>query len=54
MIAEVDPRQFGTLPGSNTLEALVSIIHTWNSATDGNGAIVRVLLFEFKKAFELM
>ena len=54
MLAEVDPRQFGTLPGSNTSEALVSIIHTWNGATDGNGATVRVLLFEFKKAFDLI
>ena len=53
MLAEVDPRQFGTLPGSNTSEALVTIIHTWNSAIDGNGATVRVLLFEFKKAFDL-
>ena len=54
MLAEVDPRQFGTLPGSNTSEALVTIIHTWNSAIDGNGATVRVLLFEFKKAFDLI
>ena len=35
MLAKVDPRQFGTVPGSNTSEALVSMIHTWNSATDG-------------------
>jgi hypothetical protein len=25
-----------------------------NKATDGNGAAVRLLLFEFKKAFELI
>ena len=54
VLAKVDPRQFGTVPGSNTSEALVSMIHTWNSATDGNGATVRVLLFEFKKAFDLI
>ena len=54
VLAKVDPRQFGTVPGSNTSEALVSIIHTWNSATDGNRATVRVLLFEFKKAFDLI
>ena len=53
-LAKVDPRQFGTVSGSNTSEALVSMIHTWNSATDGNGATVRVLLFEFKKAFDLI
>ena len=38
MLSKVDPRQFGT----------------WNSATDGYGAAVRVLLFEFKKAFDLI
>ena len=30
------------------------MIHTWNSATDGNGATVRVVLFDFKKAFDLI
>ena len=54
VLAKADPRQFGTVPDSNTSEALVSMIHTWNSATDGNGATVRVLLFEFKKAFDLI
>ena len=54
VLAKVDPRQFGTVPGSNTSETLVRMIHTWNSATDGNGATVRVLLFEFKKAFDLI
>ena len=54
VLAKVDPKQFGTVPGSNTSEALVSIIHTWNSATYSSGATVRVLLFEFKKAFGLI
>ena len=54
VLAKADPRQFGTVPYSNTSEALVSMIHTWNSATDGNGATVRVVLFDFKKAFDLI
>ena len=54
VLAKVDPRQFGTVPGSSTTEALVSMIHAWNSATDGNGATVRVVLFDFKKAFDLI
>ena len=54
MLAKVDPRQFGTVPGSNTSEAMASIIHTWNSATDYNGATVRVVLFDLKKAFDLI
>ncbi|XP_044182118.1 uncharacterized protein LOC122962934 [Acropora millepora] len=54
IIAEVDPRQFGTVPSSSTAEALVSMTHAWYSGTDGNGAAVRVILFDFKKAFDLI
>ena len=54
VLAKVDPGQFGTVPFSSTSEALVSMIHAWNSATDGNGATVRVVLFDFKKAFDLI
>ena len=54
VLAEVDTRQFGTVPGSSTSEAIVSIIHPWNSATDGNGATLRVVLCDFKKAFDLI
>ena len=28
--------------------------HAWYSATDGDGTSVRVILFDFKKAFELI
>ncbi|PFX20632.1 putative RNA-directed DNA polymerase from transposon X-element [Stylophora pistillata] len=31
-----------------------SMTHAWYSATDGNGASVRVILFDFKKAFDLI
>ncbi|KAL9951259.1 hypothetical protein ACROYT_G043895 [Oculina patagonica] len=41
VLAKVDPRQFGTVPSSSTTEALISMIHEWNSATDGDGATVR-------------
>ena len=36
VLAKVDPRQFGTVPGSSTIEALISMTHAWYSATDGN------------------
>ena len=54
VLAKVDTRQFGTVPGSNTTEALISMLHSWNGSTDGNGATVRVVLFDFKKAFDLI
>ena len=50
----IDPQQFGTIPGSNTTEALISMIRSWNGGTDGNGATTRVILFDFKKAFDLV
>ena len=54
VLEKMDPGQFGTIPGSSTTEALISMTHAWYSATDGNGATVRAVLFDFKKAFDLI
>lgn len=54
VLKKVDPQQFGTVPGSSTTYALISMLHSWNSSTDGNGATVRVVLFDFRKAFDLI
>ena len=43
-----------TISGSSTVLALISIIHKWLKTTDGNGAAVRVLLFDYRKAFDLI
>ena len=48
----IDSNQFGTISGSSTVLALISMIHKWLEATDGNGASVRVLLFDNRKAFD--
>ena len=54
MLAKVDPRQFGTVPRTSITEALVSMTRTWTNATVGNGAAVRVVLFDFEKAFDII
>ena len=54
VLKKVDPQQFGTVPGSCTNHALISMLHSWYSSTDGNGATVRVVLLDFKKAFDLI
>ena len=55
VLEKVDPGQFaGTIPGSSTTEALISMTHAWYSATDGNGGKVRPVLFDFKKASDLI
>ena len=50
----VDTKQFGTVPKSSTTHALISIVHTVSKATDGNGALVRLVLLDFKNAFDLI
>ena len=42
---------FGTVSGSSTVLALLSMIHEWLQATDGNSASVRVFLFDYRKGF---
>ena len=52
----IDPNQFaiGAIPKSSTTQALVSMVHKWLQATDGTGAAVRVVLFDDRKAFDLI
>ena len=46
--------QFGSVPKSSTTHALISMIHTWTKHTDGNGATVQVVLFDYRKALDLI
>ena len=54
VMAVIDDNQFGTVPKSSTTQALISMIHAWSNHTDGNGSTVRVVLFDFRKAFDLI
>ena len=54
VLQKIDRNQFGTIPRSSTTHALISMIHNWNKLTDGNGSTERVVLFDFKKAFDLI
>ena len=42
------------IPKSSTAQALISMVHEWARATDGTGAAVRVVLLDYKKAFDLI
>ena len=46
--------QFGGLDKSSAPMALLSMLHNWSSNTDGNGSCVRTILFDFRKAFDLV
>lgn len=54
VLQRIDPRQFGTIPKSSTTHALVNMTHNWLVNTDGNGATARVVLLDFRKAFDLI
>ena len=50
----LDPSQYGAVPNSSTTQALIHMLHNWSKETDGNGATVRAILFDYKKAFDLI
>ena len=43
VLKKIDSNQYGAIPNSSTTIALLSMLQSWNKATDGNGAAVRVL-----------
>lgn len=54
ILSVIDSNQYGGIEKSSACMALISMIHQWSKATDGNGASVRVTLFDFRKAFDLV
>ena len=42
------------IPGTSTIHALVSMFYNWAKATDGTGNDVRVLVMDYRKAFDLI
>ena len=54
VLAKIDRNQYGTVPSSSTVHALISILHNWYKDADGNGSTVRVIIFDFRKAIDLI
>ena len=50
----LDSNQYGAVPKSSTTIALLSMIHEWITGIDGNGSTVRTVLFDYRKAFDLI
>jgi len=48
----LNDNHYGAIPNSSTTMALVSMLHSWSLDTDGNGATVRTLLLDYRKAFD--
>ena len=53
VLERIDPHQFGAVPKSTT-HAPISILDSWLESTNGNGATTRAVLFDFRKAFDLI
>ena len=54
VLKKLDPNQYSIVPRSRTTQALISLLHFLNASTDSNGATTRVVLFDYKKAFDLI
>ena len=50
----LNDNQYGAIPNSSTSVALIIMLHSWSLGTDGNGATVRTLLLDYRKAFDLI
>ena len=54
ILKKIGENQFGAIPESSTTHALISMVHSWSKHTDGTGSSVRVVLFDYGKAFDLI
>ena len=54
VLKHIRPDQYGCIPQSSTAHALINLIHQWSKATDGTSSDVRVLVMDYRKAFDLI
>ena len=54
VLKKIDPNQYGAIPKSPTMFALLSMVHNWTSELDGTGSKTRIILFDYQKAFDLI
>ena len=50
--SKIDSNQFGGVPASSTVDALVSLYHEWSKQTDRPSNYVRILMIDYRKAFD--
>ena len=51
-LPHIDKSQFGSIPGSSTVLALIDLCHNWYFLTDSKKQALQVLLVDFSKAFD--
>ena len=54
ILKKIGDNQYGAIPNSSTTQALISMVHSWTNYTDETGSTVRVVSFDYRKAFDLI
>ena len=54
VLNKLNMNQYGAVPKSSTTLALLDMLHDWSKGTDGNSATIRTVLFDYRKAFDLI
>jgi len=54
VLNNLDMNQYGAVPKSSITFALLDMLRDWSEGTDGNGATIRTILFDYRKAFDLI
>ena len=50
----LDPNQYGAVPKSSTTQALSHMIHNWAKGADRNEVTAGVIMFDYRKPFDLI
>jgi DNA-directed RNA polymerase subunit H (RpoH/RPB5) len=50
----INDRQFGGLPGSSAVLALLEMFHKWFAAFENHDTVIRIIFLDFSKAFDLI
>ena len=54
VLDDLDMNQYGAVPKSSATLALLDMLPDWSKGTDGNSATIRTVLFDYRKAFDLI
>ncbi len=49
---KISHSQYGGLPRSSTINALVNLIHKWHKSMDEMHRVIRIVFLDFRKAFD--
>ena len=52
--SKICKEQYGGVPRSSAVLALVHLLHKWNKALDLSQRVIRIVFLDFRKAFDLI